>query len=200
MRSTDSTMPSFPETLADDLLGALAVLEPHLVALEPQPFVARVEAGVDEPVRLRHEGLDLALALDDQRQRRRLDAAERDDPADPSAALDRGGTGRVHPDEPVRLGARAGSRLERPQLGARAEALEALADRLLGHRRDPQALDGLVDAGGLVDVREDQLALAARVAGVHNAVDVVASEQLVDRLELLLRLLVPRPDRGTRRG
>jgi len=44
---------------------------------------------VHEPVRLRDERLNLALAADDDRERRRLDAAERDDPADPGAAADR---------------------------------------------------------------------------------------------------------------
>jgi hypothetical protein len=71
-----------------------------------------------------------------------------------------------------------------------SEPLEALLDRGLRHRADPQALDGLVDSRGLVDVGEDQLALAARVARVHDAVDVVALQQLVDHLQLLIRLLV----------
>jgi hypothetical protein len=54
-----------PGHFRGDLLGALAVLEPHLVAFEPEALVARVEARVDEPVRLGDEGLDLTLALDD---------------------------------------------------------------------------------------------------------------------------------------
>jgi hypothetical protein len=147
---------------------------------------------VHEPVRLRDEGLDLAFALDHQRQRRGLHAAERDDAADPGAAANRGGAGGVHADEPVGLGAGARRRLERAQLLAGPELLEAFPDRLLGHRADPEALDGLVDAGGLVDVREDQLAFAAGVAGVHDPGHVVALQQLVDHLQLLLGLLVTR--------
>ena len=45
---------------------------------------------------------------------------------------------------------------------------EGLLDRLLGHRGQPQALDRLVHPRGLVDVGEDQLALAPGVAGVHD--------------------------------
>ena len=157
--------------LRRDRVGPLAVLQPNLVALEPEPLVARVEARVDEPVRLRHERLDLALALDDHRQRRRLHPAERDDAADPGAAADRRRARRVHADEPVRLGARAGGGLQRPELVARPQALEALADRGLRHRRDPEPLDRLVDAWTLVDVREDQLALTTGVAGVDDALD-----------------------------
>jgi hypothetical protein len=181
--------------LRRDLVGALATAvahDPCLVALEPEALIARIELRVDEPVRLRDERLDLALALDDQRQRRRLHATERDDAADPGAAANRRRARRVHAHEPVRLGAGAGSRLELPQLLAGAKLLEALADRLLRHRVDPQALDGFVGPGGLVDVREDQLALAAGVTRVHDPVDVVPLEELMDRLQLLLGLLVAR--------
>ena len=41
---------------------------PRLVALEPEALVAGLERRVDEAVRLRHERLDLALALDDHRR------------------------------------------------------------------------------------------------------------------------------------
>ena len=60
-------------------------------------------------------------------------------------------------------------------LVAVAQALEALADRRLGHRVQPQPLDGQLRAGLLVEVGEDQLALAAGVAGVDDEVVVVAA-------------------------
>src|SRR2546430_4056385 len=164
----------------------------RLVALEPEPGVARIEGGVDEPVRLRREGLDLALALDDHRQGGRLHASERDDAADPGTAAERRGPGGVHADEPVRLAPGAGGLLEAAHLGARAQLLEAALDRLLRHRADPEPVDRLVDPGELVDVGEDQLALTPGVAGVDDAVDVLALHQLVDLLELLLRLRVAR--------
>jgi hypothetical protein len=43
-------------------------------------------------------------------------------------------------------------------------------------------------------VGEDQLALAPGVAGVDHAVDVLALQQLVDHVQLLLRFRVARPD------
>ena len=112
--------------LALHLLGdrgrLLAVPHARLVLVEPEPGVARVEARVDEPVRLRDEGLDLALALHDQRERRRLNPAERDDAADPGAAADRRRARRVHADEPVGLGAGASGRLERRASASRGGA------------------------------------------------------------------------------
>src|SRR5207237_10241759 len=152
--------------LVDDLLGAGEVAEdPRFVALEPHALVAWVELRADEAIRLRREGLDLALALDHHRQRRRLHPAERDDTADPSTPTYGRSPGRVHPDQPVGLGAGARRRLEWLQLLAGAQPFKAFANRLLRHRADPEPLHGLIDASRLVDVGEDQLALAAGVAG-----------------------------------
>ena len=176
----------------DDVVRAPGLLDPGLVALEPQAVIRWLERCANEPVRLRYESLDLALALHDHRERRRLDASERDDAADPSAAADRRRPGRVHADEPVGLGTRTRRCLERGELVARPQPLEALLDRLLRHRGDPEPVDRLLRAGRLVDVGEDELALAACVAGVDDAIDVGASEELADRGELLLRLRVAR--------
>src|SRR5205823_12766402 len=99
--------------LVDDLLGAREVAEDaRLVAFEPQALVPRVEGRGDEAVRLRRERLDLALALDHHRERRRLHTTERDDAADPRAAADGRGAGRVHADQPVGLGTRTRRGLE----------------------------------------------------------------------------------------
>src|SRR6476619_3205910 len=84
---------------------------------------------------------------------------------------DRRRAGGGHADEPVGLGPRAGRGLERLQLIAGAQLVEPLSNRLLRHRADPQAVDGLrcFRGGGrraedrLVEVREDQLTLAAGV-------------------------------------
>src|SRR5207249_1530390 len=132
------------DDLLDDLLGAREIAEDaRLVALEPHARVARIERPVHEPVRLGDERLDLALALDDHRERRCLHTAERDDAADPRAAANRRGAGRVHADQPVRLAPRARGQLEVLELLAGAELLEAFPDRLLSHRRDPEAVDRL---------------------------------------------------------
>ena len=75
-------------------------------------------------------------------------------------------------------------------VGAVAQVLETLADRRLGHRVQPQPLDGQLRAGLLVQVGEDQLALAPGVAGVDDEVVVVALQQALDDRHLLLRALV----------
>ncbi len=172
----------------------LVLLDPLAaeVAAVVGAVAARLERGLDEPVRLGDECADLLLAARDERERRRLHAAERDRAAERRPQADRRGARGVHPDEPVGLGAGARGRLEQLHLGARAQVLERLLDRLLRHRVQPEALDGLVDPGGLVDVREDQLALAPGVARVDDPVDPVVLQELVDRPELLLRLLVVR--------
>src|SRR5437763_1760353 len=77
-------------------------------------------------------------------------------------------------------------------LGPGPQMLERPLDGLARHRREPQPLYRLVDTGRLVKVGEDELTLAARVAGVHDQLDVVVAHELVDRLELLLGPLVDR--------
>jgi hypothetical protein len=160
------------------------------VAARVVALPGRLEVGLDQPVGLGLERPDLLLAARDQRQRRRLHAAEADRAVERGAQPDAGGAGGVHPDHPVRLGARARRRLERLHLLARAQLLERLADRLLGHRGQPQPLDRLLDLGQVVEVGEDQLALAPGVAGVDDQLDLVVRHQLVDGLQLLRRALV----------
>ena len=57
---------------------------------------------------------------------------------------------------------------QRRHLRAVAELLEPLADRVAGHRRHPQPLDRLGTPTRLIDVVEDQLALAAGVTAVDD--------------------------------
>ena len=176
----------------DDRVGVLAGEDVRLgaahVAAAVGGLVGRLEGRVDQPVRRRLEGLDLLLAPHEDRERRRLHAAERDHgAAERGAAADRGRARRVHADEPVGLGARARRGLERRELAAGPQVAEGLADRVLGHRREPGALhrDALL-AGHVEHVGEDQLALAPGVAGVHDQLDVVALHELGDRVQLLL--------------
>ena len=150
----------------------------------------RLEERVDEPVGLGLERADLLLAPRDQRQRRRLHAPERDGAVERRAQPDRGGARGVHADDPVGLGARPRGLLEPREVVARPQVAERALDRRLRHRRQPQPLDGLARVRLLERPGEDQLALAAGVAGVDDAVDVVALEQPRDHAHLLLRALV----------
>jgi hypothetical protein len=143
------------------------------------------------PVVLGLEGVDLEVAPDDDRERRRLHAAERERAAarpDPR----RRGAARVHADEPVCLRTGAGGVFEGLHLLVVLEVCEGVADRLLRHRREPGAADRLRDAGGLVDQLEDQLTLAPGVARVHDLGDVLALHQAVQRGQRLLRAGVAR--------
>ena len=180
-----------PGCLGDDR-RRLVLLDPLPSEIAPavQALTAGREARLDEPVGLRGEGADLELPPDDQREGRRLHPAQGDGAVEGRAQADRGRARRVHADEPVRLGARPRRLLEQVHLLAVAQVLEGLLDRGLRHRVQPQALDGLLHARGLVEVGEDQLPLAPGVAGVDDQLDVLVLHQLVDGVELLLGLLV----------
>ena len=181
----------------DDRLGLLRGLQPRLRAgveaagvAAPGVAAGRLEGRVDEPVRLGLEGPDLLLAPGDQRQRRRLHAAQRDRAVERGAQPDRRRARGVHADDPVRLGARARRLLEPRVVVARVQVAQRLADRGRGHRLEPEAVDGLLRPRLLERPGEDQLALAAGVAGVDDPVDVRALEQLGDHAHLLLGALV----------
>ena len=115
------------------------------VAAAIEPLSGRRERTFDEPVRLGLERSDLLLAPRHERERGRLHSAERDGAVERRAQTDRRRARRVHADEPVSLGAGARRRLERLHLLARPEPVERVLDRLLRHRVEPEALDGLVD-------------------------------------------------------
>ena len=103
---------------------------------------------------------------------------------------------RVHPDEPVRLRARA-RRVRRAasSCAARPQRREAAADRLVGERRDPQPPHRRPAARVLVDVAEDQLALAPGIARVDDRREPPVAQQPRHRAELRRRVLRrPQPE------
>ena len=104
----------------DDGVGGLGGRQPRLravvVAALVDALAGRGEDGVDEPVRLGHERADLLLAAREDRERRRLHAAERHRAVKRRAQADRRGARRVHADDPVGLRARAGRGLQRREL------------------------------------------------------------------------------------
>ena len=148
------------------------------------------EGRVDEPVGLRLERLDLLLAAGDDRERRRLHAPERDRAVEGAAQPDRRRARGVHADDPVGLRARARGLLEALELLRRAQRRERALHRRVRHRAQPQPFDRLLGFGLLVQVGEDQLALATGVAGVDDLLDVLAAELFGDHRHLLARALV----------
>ena len=143
-----------------------------------------VEGGVQFPISTRDKLANAILALDEDRQRRRLHAP--DGRLVEAAALrveGRHGTRAIDADEPVGLAAAGGGVGERAQILVGAQMLEAVANRGGRHGLQPQALERLLGAGVLDDVAEDQLALAPGVTGIDEAVHVLSFEQLLERLE-----------------
>ena len=72
----------------------------------------------------------------------------------------------------------------------RAQRCERLLHRRVRHRVQPQPFHRLLALRLLVQVGEDQLALAAGVAGVDDLLDVLAAELFGDDRHLLARALV----------
>ena len=100
----------------------------------------------------------------------RLHAPQRHRAVERRAQADRRRAGGVHADDPVGLRARArglprAARSPRRRAGARTP--RSIACLVIDDQ--PQALDGLLGAGLLVEVGEDQLALAPGVARVDDA-------------------------------
>ena len=104
----------------------------------------------------------------------------------------------VHPNEPVGARAGVGRVGQGVEVRGGAQLGEASADRLGRERRDPQALDRARATCGLVDVAEDQLALAAGVSRAHDLGGLSAAQDARHDVELLLRLA--RDDEGPALG
>src|SRR4051794_2157257 len=178
----------------DDGVRLVGALQARLGAgVEAALVAARalgLEGGVDQPVLLGLEGADLLLAARDDGQRRRLHAPERDGAVERGAQPDGGRARGVHADDPVGLRARLRRVAQLAEVRLVAQLAEGVAHRLIGHRVQPQALDGLLRLHVLVDVGEDQFALAPGVAGVDDRLDVLAAQLVAHDLHLLLGALV----------
>ena len=168
----------------------------RLLAAEPGAAVLAAVSGLGGEtadhleVVLGDELADRLLALDEQRQRRCLDATDREE----LAARQRGGSRQVHADEPVGAGASVRGIGQRVEVRCRAQRRQAPADGVGRQRRDPQPADRTPAAGCGVDVAEDELALAARVRGADDLAGLAVTQQPGDHVELVLRL--PSDDQG----
>jgi len=174
------------------LLAVVALAERRVEPLRGVGVIRRREGRRHAPERARYVREHLELLVDEQREGRRLHAARRPR-ARLLAALQALGerARRVHADQPVRVRAALGGLCEALELLAGHQLREAAANRILRHRLQPEPLDRLARLEVARDLAEDQLALAAGVAGVDEAVHVVALRELLDhadavRLPLLL--------------
>ena len=145
---------------------------------------------MDFPIAARAERADLLLALDQDRERRRLHAADGRQLESAGLGIERGHRARaVDADEPIGLGAAHRGIGERQHLRVGAQVREAVADRRGRHRLQPEAPDRLRRLGELRDVAEDELAFAPGVAGVDEVGDVLALDEPQQRLQPVLVLL-----------
>ena len=122
------------------------------------------------------ERVDLEVAAHDQRERRRLHPAERDDAAERATALGRG-PGGVHAHQPVGLGARRGRRPRGSASPRRRAGARTPRGSRPGSSTRPTAAAPASWPCRRPGCSEDQLALAAGVAAVHDLVDVRALHQ-----------------------
>ena len=119
------------------------------------------------------------LTLDQDRQRRGLHSSDRRELEAARLRVERGHRARaIDADEPIGLRAAHCGVGERPHRLVTAQCCEAFADRAGRHRLQPQTLDRLGRLRVLNDVAEDELALAAGIAGVDELDDVLALDQL----------------------
>ena len=112
-----------------------------------------LEACLEDKVVHGHEGLDLPIPLDDERERRRLDTAKREDSIGMAGFPTKDGHGAagIHAYEPIRLRAGTGGI---PEVGVVAVIFEGTQSLL-----DRQGIEGgkpdTLDRAGVVEVFED---------------------------------------------
>ena len=67
--------------------------------------------------------------------------------------------------------------------------LEAILDGFFGHRLQPQTLHRHFGLGVLGDVIKDELAFASRIAGVDEAINILAAQQFLQHFQARCRFL-----------
>ena len=142
------------------------------------------ESRVDLPVIARLETADLLFALYKDREGRGLHPAHGREVEAALLGVECGHRPRaVDADQPVGFGPRLGRVGQRQHIAVRAQFRESIADRCLGHRLKPEALDRLLRLGVLDDVAEDQFTFAPRVTGVHQRIDVLPLDEAQQHVE-----------------
>ena len=133
---------------------------------------------------------DFFFALDHHAQRGRLHTAHGGQKETAITRIEgRHGTGAVDADHPVGFGAAARRIGQRHHLCVAAQAGKAVTYGGRRHGLQPQALHRVLGFGILLNQPEDELAFAARVAGVDHGVHVFALGQLDDGVEPRLGLV-----------
>ena len=170
----------------DELEGLLALLLRGELPLRGGEGGVAVDGG-QHPVGLWLEVVNLLLSVHDEGEGGGLHAADAEHLAVLSV-LDGVEARGVDAQQPVAHGAAQSGQVERLVFALALQLGKALADGLVGHRRDPQPLHGAADLCFLHHPALDELTLLAGVAAVDDAVGLL--EQPFDDGELLLHPLV----------
>ena len=165
-------------------LGIVVLLESRI---EPAAGVlARrgAESGMDLPAVARQEGAYLLLALDQDRERRRLNPTDRGEIEAALLGIERSHRARaVDPNQPVGLGSGFRRVGQGQQIAVLPQAGESVADGRLRHRLQPQAFDRFPGFRVLGDIAENQLALPAGIAGIDDSRDILSLEEFQQDVE-----------------
>ena len=131
------------------------------------------ESSGDAPVITGLKIADFELAIENDGEGGGLDPANGSNIAGPRTEHAFGQrAGAIDSNEPVALAATTGGVGQSLHLFGAAEVFEGLFNTLVRHRGHPQTLKGLFALRQLVDISEDQFALAAGVAGIDDAGDI----------------------------
>ena len=140
----------------------------------------------------RNKAPNLLLALHHDPERRRLHPPERTEHAVCTSSPHRHRPRRIHPHQPVRLGATARRTRQIVELATRTQRRKTLGNRLLCERRNPQPLDRQSAAGQLVTESKDQLPFTTGIAGIDHRRKRATAQQFAHHL--------PLPQRGPNRS
>ena len=184
----------FRRLLVPDPIGAIVFVAAFL-EVRPLigPFVLALrdfEFRRDPPIIARLEITNLQFAFVNDRQRRRLHSAYGRDVAGARAEHPFSDRPRaVDADQPIALAPRSGRVREPAHLAFITQVIERFADRLRRHRLQPKPLDRVFVFREPAKIIEDELALAAGVAGIDDLRDVLARDQSFQRGEHALRFI-----------
>ena len=185
----------FAEGLFPDAIDAIMIVAFGFLKMRAlvNAFVATLrnfECGGHAPVVAGLEISDFQLADVEDGEGGGLDTADGGDVAGAGAEHPLGErAGAVDSDEPVALAAATRGVGEAGHLLAIAKLLEGFLNTARGHRLHPRAFHGELRFRELVEIGEDQLALASGVAGIDDGADVFAGEEFFQRVEAIFGVL-----------
>ena len=175
---------------------------PGKILIEPAARILagfRVEGRVNFPVRFGDKFFNLLFALNEDRKRWRLDAADGCQMEPAGFGIESGhGASAIDADEPIGFGTADSGVSQGKHRLIIAQRGETFADGRRGHRLEPEPFDRLPGFGMLDDVAKDQFSFAPGVASVNELIDILSLEKFCEHLQAALRFF-DRPKSEMRR-